>query len=78
MTKETALKLITEYDQLAREQLRDTPLIGISSRFPDNGDVLKAMRWLGYCQGVLNALGVFSLDDLKEHTRRGSMSEEAR
>ncbi len=33
----------------------------------------KAMRWLGYVQGVMNALGVYCCDDLKEHSRTGGV-----
>lgn len=29
----------------------------------------KAMRWLGFVQGVLVANGIFSLDDVKKHSR---------
>lgn len=32
----------------------------------------KAHRWLGFIQGVLWMAGVFSLDELKEHSRRCS------
>ena len=31
----------------------------------------KAMRWLGYVQGVCNALGVYSCNDLRDHSRGG-------
>lgn len=33
------------------------------------GRTEKAMRWLGFLQGVLWALGVFSIDELKDHSR---------
>lgn len=29
----------------------------------------KAMRWLGYIQGVLNARGLYSCADLRDHSR---------
>lgn len=29
----------------------------------------KAMRWLGYVQGVCNARGVYSCSELREHSR---------
>jgi hypothetical protein len=33
------------------------------------GQVDKAMRWLGFIQGVLCARGVFTLDELRAHSR---------
>ncbi len=33
-----------------------------------NGKVEKAMRWLGYVQGVLVARGLFTLSQVKEHS----------
>lgn len=33
------------------------------------GRTEKAMRWLGFVQGVLWTTGAFSLDDLKNHSR---------
>ena len=33
------------------------------------GEVDKAMRWLGFIQGVLCAKGVFTLDELRAHSR---------
>lgn len=29
----------------------------------------KAHRWLGYVQGIFHALGLWSLDQLREHSR---------
>ena len=34
-----------------------------------DGSEKKAMRWLGYMQGILVAKSVFTLDDVKEHSR---------
>jgi len=31
----------------------------------------KAMRWLGYIQGVCNAIGIYSCDELRDHSRTG-------
>ena len=36
--------------------------------FADRGQVDKAMRWLGFLQGVLWKSGEFTLDDLKKHS----------
>lgn len=41
------------------------------ARFVDDGRVEKAMRWLGFLQGVFWERGYFSLDDLKNHSRPG-------
>jgi len=35
----------------------------------EEGRTEKAMRWLGFLQGVLWARGFYSLDDLKNHSR---------
>lgn len=40
-----------------------------AQKFVDEGRVEKAMRWLGFLQGVLWESGEFSLDDLKNHSR---------
>lgn len=45
-------------------------LLGMGGRFPEDGDEAKAMRWLGFAQGVLYARKIFSLEDVKNHTRR--------
>jgi hypothetical protein len=37
--------------------------------FVDAGKVPKAMRWLGFLQGVMWARGFYSLDQLKNHSR---------
>lgn len=36
----------------------------------------KAHRWLGYVQGTLHACGVFTLDELKGHSRPDDAGEE--
>jgi hypothetical protein len=38
-------------------------------KFVDANRVEKAMRWLGFLQGVLFARGFYSLNDLKKHSR---------
>jgi len=73
MTKTTALKLLTEYANLcagmshpiAKDAAR------MPDRFPESGSVRKAMRWLGYMQGVMVMSGAFRIDQVKEHSRRG-------
>lgn len=40
-------------------------------RFPLDGSKEKAMRWLGYMQGVLVTSKVFTLAQVKEHSKNG-------
>ena len=40
-----------------------------AQRFVDQGRIEKAMRWLGFIQGWFWKSGIFSLDDLKNHSR---------
>jgi hypothetical protein len=40
-----------------------------AQKFVDQGRIEKAMRWLGFLQGVLWARGFYSLDDLKNHSK---------
>lgn len=76
MTRKQALDLIKEYQDWANAEEMPSPdhstLRTIRDRFPDDGSENKAMRWLGFCQGVLLATGVFTLDELKDHSRRAS------
>lgn len=39
-------------------------------------DLEKAMRWLGYIQGVCNAFGLYSCNELRDHSRGTSMTRE--
>lgn len=65
-----ALRMIEEYEAEA-SQNPDCPdvLRGISSRFPTGGSEAKAMRWLGFCQGVCVERGLYTLDDVKDHSK---------
>jgi hypothetical protein len=40
-----------------------------AQKFVDEGRIEKAMRWLGFLQGVLWSDNEFSLDELKNHSR---------
>jgi hypothetical protein len=83
MTRETALSMLKEYceaiskgsDVALRCGVRTPPVLadaaGMYDRFPEDGSEKKAMRWLGYMQGVLVATGVNTLEDVKEHSTRG-------
>lgn len=44
-------------------------MIGTAINFVQAGRYDKSFRWLGFIQGVLWANGIFSLDELKEHSR---------
>ena len=78
MTKEQALDLLFVYqcdfkdgeEDILAEGLDQTILTELSDRFPDDGSENKAMRWLGFAQGAAWALGFYSLDELKEHSRK--------
>lgn len=49
--------------------VRDMPM-----RIQASENTDKVMRWLGYMQGVLHATGVYTLDQLKEHSKRRSVT----
>lgn len=38
--------------------------------FIETGRINKAMRWLGFVQGILFSQGYFSIKELKEHSRK--------
>jgi hypothetical protein len=41
----------------------------VVDKFLPAGRVIKASRWLGFVQGVLCERGVFTIDELKNHSR---------
>lgn len=66
LTKQDAISLVEQYAAVADdEHIRTMPGRMTGADF-DEG---KAMRWLGWVQGVLCERGVYSLDDVKEHSR---------
>jgi hypothetical protein len=67
MTKQEVLAMIEAYETHACPVEEDA-LHGIRARFPQDGSEAKAMRWLGFCQGVLHERGIFTLDELKQHS----------
>lgn len=79
MTRAEAIDLMSQYAvEIAkrRPSFTNRPatpkrihLMLMPTRFPENGSEKKAMRWLGFMQGALWAAGVFTLDELKEHSR---------
>jgi hypothetical protein len=77
----TALKLIRRYtDEFKAEfghiNAHDAVLTELADRFPEDGSKNKAMRWLGFAQGVSYEMGMYSLDELKEHSREAISGEE--
>jgi hypothetical protein len=72
LTRDEALSLIEQYGDLFDLDSEDelvAHIAGMRSRFPSDGSEKKAMRWLGWVQGVLVAKGFFSLEDVKKHSR---------
>jgi hypothetical protein len=63
MTRSDALTMLAEYEQYLPR------IRGMSSRFPEDGSDRKAMRWLGFAQGVACALGIYSVEELRTHSR---------
>lgn len=73
MTKDTAIELVRQYAEIAYlSGMRDPTIVEIHTRWPEDGSERKAMRWLGFMQGVLYSNHLCTLDELKEHSRRGS------
>lgn len=77
MTRDEALQLLAQYGYHVRMTTARTPaqqtIEGMVDRFPNDGGAEKANRWVGFAQGVLFAEGTFTLDELKEHSRRRSI-----
>jgi hypothetical protein len=72
MTKERALRLVQQYAAVFRTTGEwDTTLTEIADRWPEDGSEQKAMRWLGFVQGVAYARGLFTLEEIKEHSMTG-------
>jgi len=71
MTKDTALRLIEQYTAVFKSQGLPDTASELAQRWPQDGSEKKAMRWLGFAQGVAYCSGIYTLDELKEHSRRG-------
>jgi hypothetical protein len=70
MTKDEALDLVDQYCSLVKELGGHNEIVtGLRSRFPEDGSEKKAMRWLGFMQGVLYITEIFTLEELKIHSR---------
>lgn len=76
MTTSDALFLIKLYaSMLRRRGVEDTTLTELHHRFPPAGGEQKAMRWLGFMQGCCYALGYYTLEQLKRHSKRMQAGE---
>jgi hypothetical protein len=88
MTKSEAIDLMRQYAAFTDEFAADRSdgrrhsynlLISLGhirsmpDRFPEEGSVKKAMRWLGFMQGALWMVRAFTLEELKDHSRRKSL-----
>lgn len=86
MTRDEALILLYDYGRYVNRMLihegfcapKHPPalsdVVGMWNRFPSEGSKAKAMRWLGYMQGVCVASEVFTLDQVKEHSKNKRFS----
>lgn len=70
MTKDDALSLMDQYCSLVKELGgHNETVTGLRDRFPEDGSEKKAMRWLGFMQGVLYITNIFTLEEIKAHSR---------
>jgi len=75
MTKDEAVDLMDQYCSLVKELGGHNEVVtGLRSRFPADGSKSKAMRWLGFMQGVLYITEIFTLEELKMHSRDKTIS----
>lgn len=75
------VKLICQRYELRLCDLTEGPLAGHSNlerarfmlpripKFIEEGSQDKAMRWLGFVQGVLYCKGVYTIEEMREHNR---------
>lgn len=75
MNRQQALSLLEEYRDHAGSVLCDPAVTDMKNRWPDDGSERKSMRWVGFMAGVLYQAGVFSLEEIKDHFRRGTMKD---
>lgn len=58
----------TTYETIDRERIAHVLyMIDTIQEFCRDGRTEKAMRWLGFMQGVLWTIGVYNLENLKNH-----------
>lgn len=81
MTNEKVNKVVTTYEKKLSELLKTdrwegntqlTHAQGMCAQILDlikDDEREKAMRWLGFLQGVLYCNGIFTIDEMREHNR---------
>lgn len=50
-------------------------MCGRTKQFIDEHRLDKSLRWVGFIQGVLYCQGIFSIEQLKDHTRKAKQCE---
>lgn len=73
MTKDTALRMIRDYCFELEERGEGPELAEMWTRWPDDGSERKAMRWLGFLQGVFYVRRYRTLESLKDESRTGKV-----
>jgi hypothetical protein len=77
MTKDIALKLLAEYAAVFKEAGEDDKTITeIAQRFPEEGSEAKAMRWLGFMQGIVYDRKLCTLEQIKAHSMKQEVDPE--
>jgi len=75
MTKQDAISMVEQYAALTQ----DAHILTMAPRMAaDDFKEDKAMRWLGWVQGVLCDRGIYDLEDVKEHSRTLRVSSSPR
>jgi hypothetical protein len=74
MEKETALELIKGYSEEFKKRGLDPIASELFERWPADGSEKKAMRWLGFAQGVAWSNNIYTLIELKSHSMTGRIS----
>lgn len=70
MNRTQALDLIEKYCTYLKGVGYVNPeVIELRKRWPLIGTTNKAMRWLGFIQGFCYGQAIFSLDQLKQHSK---------
>ncbi len=74
MSSHQAENLIRNYQDVAKQKGLPPIMSEIYDRWQkvESPSCSKANRWLGFCQGYLVALGVYTLDEVKLHSQVAS------
>jgi hypothetical protein len=76
LTQEQAGALIKMYALEARKRKLPGVISDIDFRYGklQSPSEDKTMRWLGFCQGFMVCAGVFSLEDVKNHSVQAQLA----